>query len=286
MWDRLPKSTRTTVGLLQKNRAGSLAAEAAFFGLLSIPPLLVGMVAGAGFVARAFGQDAIDELTERLISVTGEIFTTEVVNDVISPTIEAVLSETRIDALSLGFVFSIWSASRMVNALLQGIALVSNQMGYRNAVRTRLLAIKAYLIGLVALIVILPVMAIGPQRLLAAIPTVGAPAQAFGFPLSLLLGVLVAIWLIRTGIPQHPPFKSLIPGGILTLVGWIVGGALLQWWVGRSVGGVSIYGPLSAPIAVLLWLQLVAFSTLAGAAYTEARLDRQRERDEPEVSAS
>ena len=46
----------------------------------------------------------------------------------------------------------------------------------------------------------------------------------------------------------------------------MVAGALLRLVVAASLGGSALYGPLAAPIVVLLWLYLVALSVLVGAA--------------------
>jgi membrane protein len=51
----------------------------------------------------------------------------------------------------------------------------------------------------------------------------------------------------------------------------VVGSALLRWvLVGTAHGSTSIYGPLAAPIAVLLWLYLLSIAVLIGAALNAA----------------
>ena len=71
---------------------------------------------------------------------------------------------------------------------------------------------------------------------------------------------------------------------------WVFGSALLRLvLVGTAKGSTSIYGPLAAPIAVLLWLYLLSIAVLIGAALnasfdqlwpqkelTRARLERLR----------
>ncbi len=71
---------------------------------------------------------------------------------------------------------------------------------------------------------------------------------------------------------------------------WVFGSALLRLiLVGTAKGSTSIYGPLAAPIAVLLWLYLLSIAVLIGAALnasfdqiwpqkelTTARLERLR----------
>jgi membrane protein len=52
---------------------------------------------------------------------------------------------------------------------------------------------------------------------------------------------------------------------------WIVGSAVLRWIVvGPAQGSTSIYGPLAAPIAVLLWLYILSIAVLIGAALNAA----------------
>ena len=60
------------------------------------------------------------------------------------------------------------------------------------------------------------------------------------------------------------------PGAALTLLMWIGGSALLRLVLSLSAGGSTIYGPLAAPIAVLIWLYMISIATLIGAAFNAA----------------
>jgi membrane protein len=52
---------------------------------------------------------------------------------------------------------------------------------------------------------------------------------------------------------------------------WIGGSALLRLTLELSTGrSSSIYGPLAAPIAVLIWLYVISIATLIGAAFNAA----------------
>jgi len=61
-------------------------------------------------------------------------------------------------------------------------------------------------------------------------------------------------------------WRKDVPGAVLALVIWVLASAVLRLIVAESVGGTSIYGPLSAPIVVLIWLYLLAIAVLIGAA--------------------
>ena len=52
---------------------------------------------------------------------------------------------------------------------------------------------------------------------------------------------------------------------------WIFGSYLLRWVLtGTAKGSTSIYGPLAAPIVVMLWLYLLSIAVLIGAAVNAA----------------
>jgi membrane protein len=46
----------------------------------------------------------------------------------------------------------------------------------------------------------------------------------------------------------------------------MLGSQVLRLVLSHSIGGTSIYGPLAAPIVVLLWLYFIVISVLIGAA--------------------
>ena len=58
---------------------------------------------------------------------------------------------------------------------------------------------------------------------------------------------------------------------MFSLLAWVVGSYLLRWVLTvTAADSRSIYGPLAAPIAILLWLYLVAIAVLIGAAVNAA----------------
>jgi membrane protein len=58
---------------------------------------------------------------------------------------------------------------------------------------------------------------------------------------------------------------------VLSLVLWMLGSYLLRWLLTLTAGeSTSIYGPLAAPIVVMLWLYLLSIAVLIGAAVNAA----------------
>jgi membrane protein len=86
----------------------------------------------------------------------------------------------------------------------------------------------------------------------------------------LIGSVCVLATVFHLAVPVRSHWRGELPGAALTLLMWIGGSALLRWVLDLSTGSSSIYGPLAAPIAVLIWLYLINIATLIGAAFNAA----------------
>ena len=71
-------------------------------------------------------------------------------------------------------------------------------------------------------------------------------------------------------MPVRTPWRRDLPGAVLTLVIWFFGSFVVRTIISISVGGTSIYGPLAAPIVLLIWLYVLAIAVLIGAALNAA----------------
>jgi membrane protein len=76
--------------------------------------------------------------------------------------------------------------------------------------------------------------------------------------------------LYHISAPVRTPWKRDLPGAVLTLLIWFGGSFVIRWIIAMSVGGASIYGPLAAPIVVMIWLYVLAIAVLIGAALNAA----------------
>ena len=73
--------------------------------------------------------------------------------------------------------------------------------------------------------------------------------------------------LYHVSVPVRTKWSFNLPGATFALVAWILGSGLLRWVLTVTAhDSRSIYGPLAAPIAVLIWLYIVALAVLIGAA--------------------
>ncbi len=122
-------------------RVSGLAAEAAFFGVLSLPPLIFGLAGAVGFVTSTLDIRTIAGFREQLLELSGRVLTPDVVETVIQPTIDDVLSRGQAAVISIGFLLALWSGSRALNVFVDTITIMYGMAGRRGIVRTRALVL-------------------------------------------------------------------------------------------------------------------------------------------------
>lgn len=255
---------QTAVSAFQYRITG-LAAEAAFFALLSLPPLALGIIGMFGYFRGFLSPRTIDHIQGFVLGGAHTVLTDGVVNAAVRPLLDDVLHGGRTDIVSVSFLISLWSGSRALNVYVDTITIAYGLNGLRGVIRTRALSFTLYVLGLVGGTVVIPLLVMGPTLLREWLPVPAVVVQILYWPVLIVLSVLFLTALYVASVPVRVPWWRNLPGAFLALVIWIVGSALLRVYLGVSLANVSIYGPLAAPIAVLAWLYVTAIAVLIGA---------------------
>jgi membrane protein len=276
-----------TVGTCYRNRVTGLAAEAAFFALLSLPPLIFALVGSIGYVFSSVSDARAAEVRFAVVDAASRVLTEDTVTSIIEPTLTDVFRGGRYDVISIGFVLALWSGSRALNVFVETITIMYGLGGRRGLVTTRMLSFALYVLGLVTGIVTIPLVVAGPTLVDRVVPERLAVVNAAYWPAVVVLSVCFLATLYHASVPVRTSWRHNLPGAALTLALWVFGSFLLRWVLTTTAGeSTSIYGPLAAPIAVLLWLYLLSIAVLIGAA-VNAAFDRTRlEPDTPLVPGS
>lgn len=262
----------STVGTCMRNRVTGLAAEAAFFAVLSLPPLIFALAGSIGYIFAQFSDSQIDEVRETVLSLAGQALTPQTVNSIIKPTLNDVLNGGgRYDVVSIGFILALWSGSRALNVFVDTITIMYGLGGQRGIVRTRALSFLLYVLGMMTGVVTIPLVVAGPTLVAKLLPDRVEFLNNLYWPIVLVLGVCFLATLYHVSVPVRTAWRYNLPGAVFTMFCWVFGSALLRLvLVGTAKGSTSIYGPLAAPIAVLLWLYLLSMAVLIGAALNAA----------------
>jgi membrane protein len=249
-------------------RVTGLAAEAAFFAILSLPPLIFGLAGSIGYLVKQVDASQVDELRTKVLQLSGRVLSQQSVNTIVEPTVNQVLRGQRFDVISIGFVLALWSGSRALNVFVDTITIMYGLGGRRGIVRTRMLSFTLYVIGLVVGVVVLPLVVAGPQLVDNALPHQFDVLNELYWPIVIVLSIAFLTTLYHLSVPVRTSWRHDVPGAIFAFAMWVLGSFLLRHILQGA--RTSIYGPLGAPIAVLLWLYLTALVVLIGAALNAA----------------
>jgi membrane protein len=257
----------STVSSCLRHRVTGLAAEAAFFAVLSVPPLIFAMAGGIGYVTDSFTPGQVDDVRELVLEVSRRVLTETAVNRVIEPTIDDVLEGGRFDVISLGFVLALWSGSRALNVFVDTITVMHGLGGHRGIIKTRALSFLLYVLAMVTGVVSVPLVVAGPSLVRDALPARFEFVMTFYWPIVIVVCICFLATLYHVSVPVRTNWSFNLPGATFALACWLAGSYLLRWVLTiTAADSRSIYGPLAAPIAVLLWLYVVAIAVLIGAA--------------------
>ncbi len=271
MREHLWRITVATVGACMRYRVTGLAAEAAFFAILSVPPLVFAMAGAIGYVSDRFSAAQLDDVRQAVLDLSSQALTERAVNTIIRPTIDTVLEGGRYDVVSVGFVLALWSGSRALNVFVDTITIMHGLGGHRGIVKTRALSFVLYVMAMLTGMVSIPLVVAGPNLVERWLPERFEFLMGFYWPLVLLLCVCFLATLYHVSVPVRTNWAFNLPGATFSLVAWIAGSFVLRWVLTVTAAeSRSIYGPLAAPIAVMLWLYLLAIAVLIGAAVNAA----------------
>ncbi|MFI0407586.1 YihY/virulence factor BrkB family protein [Actinomadura sp. 3N508] len=246
-------------------RVTGLAAEAAFFALLSLPPLVIGLIGTMGHLRGMIGPETVADIRTWVIEHAQQVLTGPAVETAVEPLLDDVIRGGSPDIVSVSFLISLWAGSRATNVYVDTITIAYGLSGIRGVIRTRLRAFFLYLIGLLILLIVIPLLVAGPTLAREALPESAEAVQVLYWPVVVTLSIVFLATLYHVSVPVRTAWWRAVPGAALALLIWIVGSITLRLYLTGSLSGVSVYGSLAAAIALLAWLYVAALAVLIGA---------------------
>ena len=269
---RLADSTLgETFAVAYSTRLPGLAAEASFWALFALPWLILGLTAGLLQVQSWMGVNAVQTFRQQILDVAGQVLTQDTIDSQIIPLIDDVQAKGSTALGLFGVAMAIWAGSRVIGTLIDAMTIVCQREGLRSFVRTRLVSLSVYVVGLIGLIAAFPLIAAGPTFLARLMPGVeGRVTSAL-----LVVGEVVAIFVLvvslyHWAVPHRTPWVADIPGALIAMGLWVGFSSLLRIYFRWLFREGSVYGVISAPIAIMLWLYMTNLALLFGAAFNAA----------------
>jgi membrane protein len=264
----------------KEDNVGLVAAGVAFWAILSIIPLLVGIMAVGVLVA---GPAQVHEQLGPLAGILpGPVARS--LTDQLSDAAATMSGKGKTLGLVIGLLGVLWTCSRGISAVISGLHIVIDETETRSVVRRRA---TAFVLAIGAVTAVL-----GALALVSAVPHVALHQAdvvlAFGIRCVILalLAVVGLILLYRYGPDRRDAdWHAVRWGAGIAMVCWLVMSLVLGLYVADTGGRSSTYGTLAGVAAVATWLYMSSYIVLLGAeinAEIERLLARRSVmRDEP-----
>ncbi|MBS3940345.1 MAG: YihY/virulence factor BrkB family protein [Actinobacteria bacterium] len=272
-----------------RERLPGLAAEIAFWTLLSLPSLLLTVLAVGTLIGGRLGDDWRVTLIDRIVEVASVALTSQTLRNV-REVLERLVEEGGVGIASFAFLTTLWVASRAVKVVLTTLELVYDRSELRPAWHTRLIGLGLTFAALAGGVVLLPLVLAGPgfgERLAVWVGTdrlgLATAWRVAYWPATVVVATFAISVLYHVGVPGRTPWRRDLPGAVLASGFWLLGSAGLRLYGTWVVDNGSAYGPLAGPIVALLWLWLTGFAVLAGAALN-AQIERKWPTPEGELT--
>ncbi|MEX2659146.1 MAG: YihY/virulence factor BrkB family protein [Acidimicrobiales bacterium] len=253
----------------REDRVSGLAAEIAFFGVLSVFPGLLALAAGLGSLEAIVGQEVAAE-TERVVL--------DALRDSLgerSPTVEAVHSlftEQNPGLLTFGLILALLGMSRGFGAVIRALDVAYDVEERRPWLHRRLMAVGLALGSLVIAVVLLAVLVLGPLlgggRDVAEALGLG---QVFAtgwtwlrWPFALLALLAWAVTLLHLAPNHRTPWRWDVPGAVLAASIWIATSVGFRAFLAVAGEGNQVFGALGGALTLLFWLYLLGIGLVLG----------------------
>jgi YihY family inner membrane protein len=265
-WQQRHVATAFTFGVIKKfgdDRCGSLAALLAYYGLLSVFPLLLLLFTLLGIF---FGHDLA--LQQRIIHSALAQFPV-VGQQLAKPGGISSLRANSVVRLTLGILWLLWGSLGVTQAGQRAMADVWN---VPQVERPNFLARLGRSLGFLGVLFLDVVI----STFLAGVVTIGG-VHVVAQILAILAGLFVNIPLFMLGFrlltPRSISTRSLVSGAVAGAVGW----SLLQyggtWLVGHQLRHASqLYGYFASIIGLVSFLFIAAQITLYAAEFNVVRV--------------
>lgn len=89
--------------------------------------------------------------------------------------------------------------------------------------------------------------------------------QALRLAIAFLTSVAVMSLIYHNGVPKTQSWSRVLPGAVTAALLWFPATMVFGWYVRDYASYSMVYGPLSAAIALLVWLYIVSVIVLLGA---------------------
>ena len=268
------------------DRLPGLAAETAFFAVLSTFPAL--LVAGSllGLLEVLVGAQVAVEAQERVLAVLSLVLTEEASG--VLESVRSLFEDSRGGLLTFATAGALVSLSGAFAVAINALNLAHDAAETRSWIRRRLLGLAMAVATLLLVALSLTVLIVGPLfgrgAQLADLVGLGS---AFAFVWDVLrlpaMGAVLLLWataVLRLAPSRRLRWRDALPGALLAALLWGLASAGFRVYLGFAAATNPVLGAFGGGAIVMIWVYLLSLSLLLGGELNATRLQHRRERDD------
>ncbi len=277
-WGRLPpvfkavyRLGRDVVRKSIEDRITALAAEVAFFAVLSVFPGLVLLGTALGWIASVVGSNTARTPEMVIVDFLSRIFAEQGAGAV--EAVEALFQRPGVGVFSTAALLGLYGLSRGFTAVVRALNTANDVSDRRPWWKSRLLGLSlaagSVVIGALVLTMIVVGPFLGQGRRLAGALGVG---ETFVFlwtwlrvPFAFSLLVAWALVILHLSPDRRQPWRTDIPGALFSAVAWLLVSFGFSAYLRLGGGTNAVLTVLGGAFSVLIWLYLLSIALLVGA---------------------
>lgn len=244
----------------KNDRATGLAAEQAYYYMLSIFPLLILLISIVPYLSLD-PQKALSYLQSVMPSDSFSIIEENVID---------IITKPNGGLLTFGIIGTLWSASNGMQAFIRAMNDAFDVEESRSFIKSRLVSIGLTLGLLAAFIVamVLPVFGKVILNFIGNFINISDGMQilinVLRWAVAFVIMVTVLAILYKVAPNKHFPFKQVLPGAIAATVMWRLISFGLSYYVSNFGNYSATYGSLGGVIVLMLWFFLTGLALVIG----------------------
>jgi membrane protein len=248
------------------DRCGGLAAEIAFWLVLSIFPGLLVLGAMLGWLDTVLGADVAVRAETEIVEGVDSALGSEA--GPISSAIAELFATPSAQALTVGVLLSLFGFARGFNAVVGALDIAYDIQAQRSWFHTRvtavLLGFGTLVIGALAMTVLFLGPLFGRSGELGTWFT--STWQTVG-PFAMFVALVVWAATIYHITPLHvTPWRWDLPGAVVAAFFWLAATLGFRIYIDSTIGGSNaILGAVGAMLSLLLWVYVLSIGLLIGA---------------------
>lgn len=246
---------------LTRDHVNAYAAQASFFIIIAIFPLLMLLLTLIGYTP----------VTENMLLKSVLMVTPGYLDPLMEQIIEEMYSQSNYAFISITAFTALWSASDGILAIIRGLNSVYGKEETRNYIILKLISCFYTVVLLVLIILALGLMVFGNSILKlfeAKIPFLYELAE---FIIS-LRGMYVPIFFTFAFVYMYKlipnkdyKFFDYLPGALFSSLGWIISSYGYSIYIDNFASATYIYGSLTTVVFMMLWIYMCMYILFMGA---------------------